>query len=99
LDLTHRRATHPYEHAHATPYYYQKDEWPSMIDTPDKGPVTFLEKQIEKYDRINNLENMAIRTPNICNGQEMNTLTKNCPMNFGITILLLTSKNEPLGAP
>ena len=66
LDLTHRNARHPHEHAHATPYYYQKDEWPSMIDTPDKGPVRFLEKQIKKYDRINNLENMALQTPNIC---------------------------------
>ena len=55
LDLTHRSAKHPYEHAHATPYYYQKDEWPSMIDTPDKGLVRFLEKQIKKYNRINNL--------------------------------------------
>ena len=66
LDLTHRGAKHPYEHAHATPYYYQKDKWPSMIDTPDKGPVRFLEKQINKHDRINNLESMAIQTPNIC---------------------------------
>jgi ribonuclease HI len=41
LDLAHRSATHPYEHAHATPYYYQKDEWPSMMDTPDKGPLDF----------------------------------------------------------
>ena len=65
LDLTHRSAKHPYEHAHATPYYYQKDEWPSMIDTPDKGPVIFLETQIKKYDRINNLENLATQTPNI----------------------------------
>ena len=32
----------------------------------DKGPVRFLEKQIKKYDRINNLETMAIQTPNIC---------------------------------
>ena len=48
LDLTHRSATHPYEHAHATPYYYQKDEWPSMIDTPDKGPVRVLEKTNKK---------------------------------------------------
>ena len=64
LDLTHRSAIHPYEHAHATPYYFQKDKWPSMIDTPDKGPVRFLEKQIKKYDRINHLETMAIQTPN-----------------------------------
>jgi hypothetical protein len=66
LDLAHRSATHPYEHAHATPYYYQKDEWPSMMDTPDKDPVRFLEKKILKYEIINNLEIMAIQTPNIC---------------------------------
>ena len=28
LDLTHRSATHSYEHAHATPYYYQKVNGP-----------------------------------------------------------------------
>ena len=66
LDLTHKSATHPDEHAHATPYYYEKDEWPSTIDTPDKGPVRFLEKQIKKCDRINNLESMATQTPDIC---------------------------------
>jgi len=66
LNLNHRCAIHPYEHAHATPYYYQKDEWPSMMDTPDKGPVRFLEKQVKKFDRINILENLAGQTPNIC---------------------------------
>jgi hypothetical protein len=65
LSLIHRKSIHPYEHAHATPYYYQKDEWPSMIDTPDKGPIRFLEKQIKKYDRTNNLETMATQTLNI----------------------------------
>jgi hypothetical protein len=35
-----------------------------MTDVPDKGPVRFLEKQIIKYDRENNLENMATQTPN-----------------------------------
>ena len=65
LNLNHRCAIHPYEHAHATPYYYQKDVWPSMLDTPNKGPVRFLEKQIIKFDRINILENLATRTPNI----------------------------------
>ena len=68
LDLTHRNAIHPYEHAHATPYYYQKDELPSMIDTPDKGPVRFLQKQIKKYDKTNNLETMATQTPICGNG-------------------------------
>ena len=66
LDLEHRNAKHPYEHAHATPYYYQKDDWPSMMEVPDKGPVRVLEKQIKKFDRENNLEIMATQTPNIC---------------------------------
>jgi hypothetical protein len=64
LELEHRIATHSYEHAHATPYYYQKDVWASIMDVPDKGLVRFQEKQIIKYDTENNLENMAIQTPN-----------------------------------
>jgi hypothetical protein len=36
-----------------------------MIDTPDKGPVRFLEKQIIKYHIIENLEHMVTQTPNI----------------------------------
>ena len=43
LELEHIIATHLYEHAHATPYYYQKDVWASMINVPDKGPVRFKE--------------------------------------------------------
>ena len=66
LLLEHRKAKHSYEHAHATPFYFQKDDWPSKMDVPDKGPVRNLEKQIKKYDRENNLENMALQTPNIC---------------------------------
>ena len=65
LELEHKIATHSFEHAHATPYYYQKDVWASMTEVPDKGPVRFLEKQIIKYDRENNLENMIIQNPNI----------------------------------
>jgi hypothetical protein len=64
LELEHKIAIHPFEHAHATPYYYPKDVWASMEEVPDKGPVRFLEKQIIKYDRENNLENMATQTPN-----------------------------------
>ena len=65
-DLTHRSSTHPYEHAHATLYYYQRDRMALLDRTLDKGPVRFLEIQIKKYDRINNLEAMALQTPNIC---------------------------------
>src|ERR1700738_2480318 len=64
LELKHRIATHSYEHAHATPYYYQKDVWASMTDVPDKGPVRFLDKQIIKYDRETSIALMATQSPN-----------------------------------
>jgi hypothetical protein len=59
-----------YEHAHATPYYYQKDVWASLEEVPDKGPVRFLEKQIKKYDRETNIAVMAAQTPNTCKWTE-----------------------------
>ena len=37
-EKTHKNAEHPYEHAHATPYYFHRYEWPSIEETPDKGP-------------------------------------------------------------
>ena len=51
--------------AHATPYYYQKDWWHFILETPDKGPIRFLEKHIIKHDRKNNLEIVATLFPNI----------------------------------
>jgi ribonuclease HI len=36
LELEHRIAIHPYEHAHATPYYYQKDVWPQWKKSQTK---------------------------------------------------------------
>ena len=60
----HYDAINPHEFAHFTPYYYQKDWWHSMMETPDKGPIRFLEKHIIKYDRKNNLETIAILFPN-----------------------------------
>ena len=38
----HKHASQPYEHAHTIPHYYQRKEWPSMDETPDKGPIRFL---------------------------------------------------------
>ena len=61
----HYDAINPYKFAHATPYYYQKDWWHSMIGTPDKGPKRLLEKYIIKYDRKNNLEVVATLFSNI----------------------------------
>jgi len=44
-------ATKPYEFAHTTPFYYQKDEWSGPAHRPDKGPVRCLQTYIKKYDR------------------------------------------------
>ena len=67
-----------------------------MIDTPDKGPVRFLEKQIKKYDRINNLESMAVQTPNIYKWIGNADIDKELSMNSGTTPLLRTNKNHVL---
>ena len=63
--LEHEDAEHPYEHAHPAPYYFQKDWWHSMDQTPDKGPICFLEKHIIKHDKKHNLNILATNFPNI----------------------------------
>ena len=55
----HTNAISPHEFAHSTPYYYQKTWWHSMEETPDKGPIRFLEKHIIKHDKKYNLEVIA----------------------------------------
>jgi hypothetical protein len=89
LELEHRIVTHSYEHAHTTPYYYQKDVWASMEDVPDKSPVRFLEKQIKKYDRETNLAIMATQIPNTCKWTENVDIDKQLSnkfwANFAIT--------------
>ena len=61
----HIDAINPHEFAHSTPYYYQKDWWHSMNETPDKGPIKFLKKHLIKHDRKYNLEIIATDFPNI----------------------------------
>ena len=61
----HREAKHPYEHTHATPFYFQKDDWPSMAATRDKGPILFLDKYLKRLDLSNNLELIKNQIPNI----------------------------------
>ena len=38
----HKHASQLYEHAHTIPHDYQRKEWPSMDETPHKGPIRFL---------------------------------------------------------
>ena len=61
----HYNASQPHEFAHSTPYYYQRDTWPSMGSTPDKGPIRFLEKHLVKYNKKINLELIPTLYPNI----------------------------------
>ena len=61
----HKNANQPYEHAHTIPHYYQRKEWPSMDETPDKGPIRFLAKYLQKHDLENYLTEIANNFPNI----------------------------------
>ena len=54
-----------HEFADNMPYNYQKDWWHSMNETPNKGPIKFLQKHIIKYDRRINLEIIATQFFNI----------------------------------
>ena len=53
-ELDHKNATTPLELAHPTPYYFQKDWWHSMQETPYKGPISHLKKHIVKHDKGHN---------------------------------------------
>ena len=66
----HREAKHPYEHAHATPFYFQKDDWPSIAATPNKSPIRFLDKYLERLDLSNNLELIKNQIPNVKSGHQ-----------------------------
>ena len=57
--LPHRSPLYPYEKAHSTPYYFHKDHWPSMDETPNKGPISYLQLYLLKYDMQHSLEYIA----------------------------------------
>jgi hypothetical protein len=50
---------------HPTPYYLHKDSWPSMDDTPYKGPIHHLQPYLQSYDTQHNLNKFATSFPNI----------------------------------
>ena len=52
----HYDSIRPYEFTYSILYYYQKDRWHSKIATLDKSPIRYLEKNVMKLDRGNNLE-------------------------------------------
>jgi hypothetical protein len=63
--LPHRSPLYPYEKAHSIPYYVYKDHWPSMDETPDKGPISHLQSYLLKYDMQHSLEYIARNFLNI----------------------------------
>ena len=69
----HQEAKNPCEHAHATPFYFQKDDWPSMAATPGKGPIHFLHKYLKRLDSRNNLELIKNQLPYVENGHPKQT--------------------------
>jgi hypothetical protein len=56
---------HPYERAHPTPYYFHRDNWPSMDQTPDKEPIRHLQPCLQKYEKEHSLKDIAQKFPNI----------------------------------
>ena len=64
-EKAYRNAKHAYEHAHATPYYFQKEWWHSMQDTSYKGPIQFLKEHLNKLGKLNNLKMIADQISNI----------------------------------
>ena len=64
-ELYHKDFATPYEHAHPTLYYSQKDWWHSMQEKLDKGPIRHLSKQILKHDNEHNLTSIATQTHQI----------------------------------
>ena len=67
-----------------------------MIDTPYKGPVRFLGKQIKIYDRINKLETMAIQTPNICKWTSNEDIDKELSNEFWNNPTTMDKQNHAL---
>jgi hypothetical protein len=63
--LSHWTPLHPYEHAHSTPYYFHRDTWFSMDQTPNKGPIRHPQSYLIKYDCIESLDCIARNFPNI----------------------------------
>ena len=81
-EKSHKNAKHPYEHAHAIPYYFQKEDWPSKEATPDKGPVRFLSKYLKKQDLNNDLDLISDNFPNIEKWTSNNDIDNELSTNF-----------------
>ena len=60
-----RLLTHLCKKAHSTPYHLLKDNWPSVDNTPYKGPIRHLQECNIKYDHMHTLELTAQTFPNI----------------------------------
>jgi hypothetical protein len=63
--VPHSLLTHLCEKAHSTPYHLLKDNWPSVDNTPYKGPICHLQEYNIKYDRMHTLELTVQTFPNI----------------------------------
>lgn len=61
----HHNAILLHEFAHSTPYFFQKIDWPSMEEVPDKGPIRSLKKYIIKHDLETNLKTLTEKFPNL----------------------------------
>jgi hypothetical protein len=63
--LPHRSSLHSYEKAHPTPYYFHRDHWPFMDQTPDKGLLHHFQPYLQKYEKEHSCAHIAQNFPNI----------------------------------
>ena len=75
-ELDHINAATPLEHTHPTSYYFQKDWWHFMRETPDKGPIRHLGKHIVKHDKGHNLAIIANQTHQLHKWLKNNNIDK-----------------------
>jgi hypothetical protein len=64
---------HPYEKAHPTPYYFHRDNWPSIEQTPDKGPISHFHPYIKNTKKNTLLKQLPGNSPTLINGPVIQT--------------------------
>ena len=75
-EVEHIIATTPLEHACLPPYYFRKDWWHFVEETPDKGPIRHLATHIVKHDKGHQLAIIETQTQQLHNWLENDNINK-----------------------
>jgi ribonuclease HI len=80
--LPDRSPLHPYEKAHPIPYYFHRNHWPSMEETPEKGPIRHLQPYLQKHENKYSLKYIAQHFPNISKWTNNSTIDNDTSNTF-----------------